>query len=303
MGQKNRAENDAAGGETGSHPASAEHGPRDRLAAELRRLRDLAGISGRDLADRVGISQSTLSRIETGRAMPSLPQVSAWSRAVGATAEADRNLRGLTEAAHSELTTWRSALASRTHIQDDFQAHESAATTVLNFQPTLVPGLLQTAEYARHIFGIFQVPYTAAGLAAAVAARLDRQPALYDPNRRFEFLIGETALRLRPGPRHILLAQLDRIASVDTLDTVSIGIIPADIEAKATIPHSFVIYEGEDPVVSVEMVDANRLVRAPDGIDMYRERWALLRGMALYGADAANFLTSIASEIRALEDR
>lgn len=303
MGHTNRAGDDAGAGGTGPHPASADHGPRDRLAAELRRLRDLAGISGRDLADRIGISQSTLSRIETGRAMPSLPQVSAWSRAVGASPEVDRTLRGLTEAAHSELTTWRSALATRDHLQDDFHAHESAATTVLNFQPALVPGLLQTAEYARHVFGIFQVPYTAEELAAAVAARLHRQPALYDPNRRFEFLIGEPALRLRPGPSHILLAQLDRIASVGTLDTVSIGIIPSDIEAKVTIPHSFVIYEGEDPVVSVEMVDANRLVRAPDGIDMYRERWALLRSMALFGADATTFLTSIASEIRELHDR
>ncbi|WP_054814798.1 helix-turn-helix domain-containing protein [Nocardia arizonensis] len=298
MGQTNRAGKDGA---TGSPPAAAA--PRTRLAAELRRLRDLAGISGRDLATRVGISQSTLSRIETGHAVPSLPQVTAWSREVGASAETERLLRHLTESAHSEVSTWRTALATREHLQDDYRAHESTATTVYNFQPTLVPGLLQTADYARRVFACFQLPYGPDELAAAVAARLDRQPALYDPQRRFEFLIGETALRARPGPRHIMFAQLDRIASVSTLETVSIGIIASDVEAITTIPHSFVIYDGPDPLVSIDMVDANRTVRAPEEIDLYRERWNLLRRMALFDDEARAFLGEIAADLRRSSDR
>ena len=61
----------------------AEHRTkRERLATELRRLRDQAGISGRDLAHRVGISQSKVSRIESGTVIPSLPEVTAWGEAV-----------------------------------------------------------------------------------------------------------------------------------------------------------------------------------------------------------------------------
>ncbi len=303
MGHTNRAGNDAVTVKpTDQHAIPTESEPRGRLAAELRRLRDLAGISGRDLAGRVGISQSTLSRIETGNAVPSLPQVLAWSREVGASPDTESVLRRLTEAAHSELSSWRTALETRGHLQDEVRAQEAAARAVLNFQPNLIPGLLQTADYARRIFETFQVPYAADELAAAVAARLHRQPALYDPGRRFEFLLGEGALRLRPGPAHVLLAQLDRIASVSTLDTVSVGVIAADARATTTIPHSFVLYDGDEPHVAVEMIDANRLIRASEEVEMYRERWTLLRRMAVFGDDARAFLAAVAADIRRSAD-
>jgi transcriptional regulator with XRE-family HTH domain len=82
---------------------------RQRLGDELLRLRDLAGLSGRDLAQRIGISQSKVSRIETGRAVPSIPEVTAWADAVGTTVEARDRLRALTDDALVEVHTWRAA--------------------------------------------------------------------------------------------------------------------------------------------------------------------------------------------------
>ncbi|MEV0298296.1 helix-turn-helix transcriptional regulator [Nocardia sp. NPDC050710] len=287
---------------TASHPADSGADARNALAAELRRLRDLAGISGRDLASRVGISQSKLSRIETGIAVPSLPQVLDWAREVDAAPETQNLLRRLTKAAHSEaneVTPWRSELETRDHLQDDIRDHEAGADRIRNFQPSLVPGLLQTAEYARRVFAKFQFPYTTQDLASAVAARLNRQLALFDQDKKFEFLITEAALRLRPGPHHVLLAQLDRIASISTLDNVSIGLIRYDVEATTTIPHGFVIYESEDDaLVSLEMVDANRLIRAPEEVELYLGRWDLLRQMAVFDDDARTFLSALVADIR-----
>ncbi|MFE3229962.1 helix-turn-helix domain-containing protein [Nocardia sp. NPDC059228] len=276
--------------------------PRQQLAAELRRLRDMAGISGRELAKRVGISQSTLSRIEAGHVVPPLPQVLDWAKAVGAEANYQESLRTLTAAAHSpEVQDWAASLAERPHLQDDVRAFEEDAHMVRNFQPALVPGLLQTADYARRVFATFDPPYAPDALAAALAARLDRQRVLYDPAKRFEFLITEAALRFRPGPHRVLLAQLDRIISIETLDTVTIGVIPQDIEASTTIPHGFVIYENEDhALASAEPIPGSMVTRGPELVDAHRRRWAALTRMALFDTDARVFLAELRDEIHGI---
>lgn len=272
-----------------------------QLAQELRRLRSLAGISGREFAQRIGVSQSTISRIEAGRLVPALPVVLAWGEEVGASVDAREKLRLLTEAAHAGVSRWHSALRERDHLQDDIRAQEAAARVVRVFQPSVVPGLLQTAEYARRVFSLFQVPYSDEGLAAALAARMDRQLALYDTARRFEFLVTEAALRWRPGPPSLLVAQLGRIAALGTLDNVSIGVIPHDTEAITFMSHGFAIYDLEDddpPVVSVETVHANLAVRAAQDVALYQERWSLLHRMAVFDDAAEKVLASVADHVR-----
>ncbi|GAB2551060.1 helix-turn-helix transcriptional regulator [Nocardia heshunensis] len=296
----NRPAEGATGAAQGAaNPIAHQSRPRQQLAAELRRLRDLAGISGRELAKQVGISQSTLSRIEAGHVVPPLPQVLDWAKAVGAEADYHASLRALTEAAHTpEVHDWAASLAQRPHLQDDVRAFEEDAQIVRNFQPALVPGLLQTADYARRVFATFDPPYAPDALAAALAARLDRQRVLYDPAKRFEFLITEAALRFRPGPHRVLLAQLDRIISIETLDTVVIGIIPQDIEASTTIPHGFVIYENEDhALASAEPIPGNMVTRGPELVDAHRRRWVALTRMALFDSDARVFLAELRDEI------
>jgi len=278
-----------------------------QLAAHLRELRGLTGISGRDLAQRLGISQPTVSRIESGRLVPTIPVGSTWARECGGDAETVERLRRLTEEAHVEVNRFRTALRERPHLQDDIKEFEASARTVRVFQPSVVPGLLQTPEYARRVFSLFQLPYSKETLASAVAARMDRQLALYDEDRRFEFLVTEAALRWRPGPVAVLVAQLGRLAAFDTLDNVSIGLIPADAEAVTFTSHGFALYdtvdedEDEDePMISVETVHANLTVRTAEDVALYRQRWSLLSEMAVFGDDAAKFLADLTEHIRTL---
>src|SRR2546430_6925406 len=151
-----------------------------RLAAELRRLREMAGVSGRELAQRINISQSKISRIESGMTTPPVPAVTAWAEAVGADAETRARLTAMTEAVFTEIQAWRMVLPGRGHLQGEIEQREALARRVRVFQPSVIPGLLQTAEYARRVFGLFHVPYEDDDLAKAAAARLDRQMALYD---------------------------------------------------------------------------------------------------------------------------
>lgn len=274
---------------------------RMRLAAELRRLRDLSGISGRELARRISISQSKVSRIESGTVMPSLPEVTAWGTALGASQATLDHLIFLTNLAYTEVQPWREMLRGQGHLQGEIQEQEALARHVRTFQPTIVPGLLQTAEYARRVFATYQPPYIEEDLRAAVAARLNRQQSMFDPDRQFDFLVAEGALCWRPGPVHVLLGQLDRIASIMTLENVSIGLIRYDQEAVTPIPHDFVIYEGtEDQVefVTVETIHASITVNDPRDIEVYRNQWSTLRKMAIFDDNARAYLTTLIDGIR-----
>jgi len=274
---------------------------RIRLAAELRRLRDLSGVSGRELARRISISQSKVSRIESGTVMPSLPEVTAWGTALGASQATLDHLAFQTNLAYTEVQPWRDVLRGQGHIQDEVQEREAFARHLRTFQPTIVPGLLQTAEYARRVFSTYQPPYTEEDLRAAVAARVDRQQLMFDPDRQFDFLVAEGALHWRPGPAHVLLGQLDRIASIMTLENVSIGLIRYDQEAVTLISHGFVIYEGtEDNMgfVTVEAIHASITVNDPRDVEVYRNRWSALREMAIFGEDARAYLTTLTDDIR-----
>jgi transcriptional regulator with XRE-family HTH domain len=279
-------------------------GNRRRLGSELRRLRDQAGLSGRQLAGHVGISQSKVSRIESGITIPTLPEVTAWAVAVGASDGTTELLRVLTDAAYTEVHPWSAAMRGRTHLQDDIQEIENGARTKLSYEPSVVPGLLQTAEYARRVFTMFEPAYPEIDISAVVAGRLDRQVALFHPSQGFEFLVTEAALRWRVGPAGVLLSQLDRIASLNTLENVTIGLIPHAARALTHVPHGFTIFEsidGEaDTFVMVETVHANLTISDPAQVTLYRRQWSRLKQMAIYEEDARELLTTVAADIRLL---
>lgn len=278
-------------------------GRRRRLGAELRRLREQAGLSGRQLAAHVGVSQSKVSRIESGAAVPSIPEVASWTTAVSASESAVSKVMALADAAFTEVDPWDVVMREHPHLQGDIQEIEDQARAVLVYEPTLVPGLLQSAEYARRVFTMFKPTYAESGIPAVVRSRLDRQDALFDPVRQFGFLITEAALRWRPGPPGLILAQLDRIASISTLENVTIGVIPQSARALTHVPHGFVLIEPADseadPLVLVETVHANITVSDAGQVALYRKHWPLLEKTAVYGADARDLLSGIAADVRA----
>jgi Domain of unknown function (DUF5753) len=101
----------------------------------------------------------------------------------------------LTEAAYTDIETWRATFrAGRRHIQDDTRRYETTARTIRNFHPAIVPGLLQTAEYTRRVLTLAEtdpVRKERHDRPAAIAGRVQRQEALYDKTRQFDFLITE----------------------------------------------------------------------------------------------------------------
>jgi hypothetical protein len=117
----------------------------------------------------------------------------------------------------------------------------AGATRMQVFQHAAVPGLLQTAEYARSVLTLADV-FGVGDTARAAAVRIERQAALYEKGRQFDFLISEAALRFRPVSYAALAAQYDKILSVSTLPGVNVAVMPTGAPPSTVHAHSFVIY-------------------------------------------------------------
>jgi transcriptional regulator with XRE-family HTH domain len=270
-------------------------GARRQLGSRLLELRRKAGLSGADLARLLNTNQPRISRIETGRTVPSLDDVRAWAEATNATADEVAELGALVGRLATQATSWRILhRLGLTQRQREIGELEREATAILVFQPTMVPGLLQVADYARRVMAQGN-PSSQADLGQAVAERMERQTILYDQGKHFEFLITEGALRWRPGPPELMAAQLDRLVSVASLPNVALGVLMLDQEAPDAYLHPFVIFELEgDTLVTVETLSAELQVNEPQEIEVYRRTLERYRGSALWADNAIQTIRALA---------
>jgi transcriptional regulator with XRE-family HTH domain len=275
---------------------------RQELGRKLLGLRRRAGLSGAALASRLGTTQSRISRIETGRSVPSLDDVRAWVEATNASQAELEELAGLLQHLAATATSWRILhRLGLTERQRELGELEREATMLCVFQPTMVPGLLQIAEYARRVMTQGN-PSDQADIAAAVQRRLQRQTILYDQSKSFEFLLTETALRWRPGPLDMMRAQLDRLVSVASLPNVELGVIPLEGEAPDAYLHPFVIFElDDDPLVTVETYSAEMQVSDPQDVAVYRRTLDRLRPVARWAEDATQEIHAIVQHLPGLD--
>jgi Domain of unknown function (DUF5753) len=237
--------------------------------------------------------------VENARLLPSVADVERWADATGASADVKAALVDEAAALHTQSRTWRALHGPgfRRH-QEELRRLERQATTMRLFQPNVVPGLLQTAEYARHV--LQAGGYGSENLADAVAARVERQTVLYDETKSFRFVITEGALRWRlcPAPAH--LAQLDRVSSLSTLANVSVGVIPWDAYVPNRPPNMFMVLN--DAAVVVETMHGEDTLKERQQIEAYIAAFDALDSLAQHGDDARATLARIASDVRSLGD-
>jgi hypothetical protein len=213
--------------------------------------------------------------------------VRAWAEATNATSEEVTELGGLVQRLATEATSWRILhRLGLTQHQRELGELEQAARGIVVFQPTMIPGLLQIADYARRVMSQGN-PMAQDDIATAVRERLDRQTVLYDQGKHFEFLLTETALRWRPGPAELMRAQLDRLISVASLPNVSMAVLMLDQEAPDAFLHPFVIFELDDEaLVTVETYSAELQVNDPQEVAVYRRTLDRFRETARWGDQA-----------------
>ncbi|WP_055480411.1 helix-turn-helix domain-containing protein [Sphaerimonospora mesophila] len=271
---------------------------RDRLKAlgeVLRRLRKNAGLTGKELAERAGVVQPTISRMETGRLLPSADVVERVSSALGLGEDARRELDAVISRARAEVSGLSGGLAGREAAN---AARVRSSRWVAVFSSAMVPALLQTAEYARLALTIGR-DVDAEDAAKAAAVRVEAQAVLFEEGRRFAFVLTEGAVRTWPGSPSLMVAQLDRLVQVSTLPHVRLGVVPWKVEAPAFPLHGFTIYDGTVSVV--ESLTGDLSLTDPDEIGAHEEVFEAFAGAAVYGDELRGLLGEIGADFRELE--
>ena len=239
------------------------------LGLQLRQLRESAHLSGKDLAERLSWQPSKVSRIENARQTATEDDVVVWTQAVQAEpATVDSLIQqalGLGERQDSWRGRHKSGLAA---LQEDIRDLESRTRLFRAFEPGVVVGLLQTAEYARHIVAKVRRLYEATDdVDAAIRVRMQRQEILYDPTRTFRFVVPEAVLYYRLAPVDVMRGQLDRLLAVTTLPNVEFGVLPFTTPLPSSPLNAFWIYN--DALAAVPTRTKDILLRDPDDIAFY----------------------------------
>ena len=224
------------------HPTERKLTQPGSLPERLYRLRKGAGLNQGQLASALGWDRTKVSKIETGTQRPSGDDIRAWA-ATASQPEAAGELLDLLADVEAVHRTWRGRLrGGGAGVQDDYDRRVRAAKRIRAVSPLVIPGLLQTAAYARAIMTQVQETWGAIDVDASVEARLRRQEALYDQSRAFEFVTTEAALRMPPCPPQVMLGQMDRLMSLD-LDNVTLGIIPIGIQMPVVPQNGFMLLD------------------------------------------------------------
>jgi transcriptional regulator with XRE-family HTH domain len=269
------------------------------LGARLRVLRTEAGLTGAVLAQAAGVGQPTVSKVETGRMVPSVDVLDRLSRALGLDESTAREVRELLHAVMVAPGLDQQAVHAIQSTGSTVDEEVRSAQLVRSFQCVVLPALLQTAEYARHVFA--SVPNsTADAIGRAVAARIERQSVLYEPGRESVFVLTEAVLRTWPGTPALMLAQLDRLLAVESLDTVRLGVIPWRRRVPVLPRHGFTLCDQR--AVVVETFDRERVSADSAELAAYEETFVRFEEAAIFGDEVRELLLRSMADFRSLGD-
>jgi transcriptional regulator with XRE-family HTH domain len=272
------------------------HEARDALGKRLRELRQQTNISGRQLAELLSWAPSKVSKLENGRQTPTDDDIRDWTRATGSEGQTEALLAALhtLEIQHAE---WQRQLRTGLRPHQQELAELDAKTRLFRaFESTFIPGLLQTAEYARYRFAqsitVFKVRND---IDEAVAARVRRQEILYRRDKRFHFVLTEATLRYRLCPPEVMLGQLDRLISLAALPNVKLGIISFDTAYVVAPAHGFWLLDSDR--VMVETFSAELNLAQPQEITLYSGIFDALAAVAHYGRSARTIITRVIDDL------
>jgi transcriptional regulator with XRE-family HTH domain len=279
---------------------------RRRLAAELRRLRERAGFTGEQVAERLGWSGSKVSRIETSKLGVKEADLRLLLELYRVGEPRRSEVLALAREPARPASVDNAAIAAYPAGYAEFAYAEAEAISIWNWEPQVVPGLLQTESYAREVirgwFAMFSLPPTE--LEARVAERMRRQQLLTrDQPPDFSAVIDESVIRRRFGDNTVMRQQLDRLAASSDLANVEVRVLPLGgyhpIGAGTFIYMQF-SQQYDVPfhdVVTVEHLDREYLIEDATDTNKYRVTFERLRAEALEPNESHDLIVRAAEEI------
>jgi transcriptional regulator with XRE-family HTH domain len=268
---------------------------RKALGARLHEIRKDAGLTARAFASAAGWHYTKVSKLENGVRTPSQADIRDWCRICGA-ADQVPDLIAAARNIETSYAEWRRQLRAGMRRSQAARLPLYERTKLFRlYEPALVPGILQTAQYAAAVIGSFLAfSQAATDLKEAVAARMEWQKIIYGEHE-FEVILEEQALRTRVGGPEVMGGQLDRLLAVMSLPQVGLSVIPLGTERKVMPSGGFLIFDNE--MVQAETVSAELTVTEPNEVALYARRFALLRPSAVSGRDARSLIHRAMSKL------
>jgi transcriptional regulator with XRE-family HTH domain len=266
---------------------------RFQLGAQLRRLRERASVTTERAAQVIEVSPSTLRRIESGRVGIKGPALTALLDEYGVD-DADLRETLLTMARTGKQRGWWAPYGDLPQTYRQYIGLESAAEEIHNFETVVVPGLLQTADYARAITRVAASQPTPEAVEQRVAARLVRQKLITEGQLKLHAVIDEAVLHRQIGGPPIMHAQLTALLDAIKQHNVSIQVIDFKEGAYASMLSSFHILHFPDGpnVVYIEGLTGD-LYAEDDDVERCTVVFNSLRSSALSPSASAAMIKRI----------
>ncbi|MEU2791429.1 helix-turn-helix transcriptional regulator [Streptomyces sp. NPDC007100] len=260
------------------------------IGQALRELREASGKQAKVVARGAAMSPSKLSKIENGALAPSVIDAERILTALGVSGGMKARLMEIARQVATEATAWRIYRRSGLHKhQEEIRAIEAGTTLLRLFQPSCVPGLLQTPEYVRGILKDWDL--TEVALGKMVGARLKRHDVLHDEGRNFHFLITESVLRWEIMGVRPMAMQLDKIIGMSRFPNINIGVIPQR-GVKPGLPTSaFALFDTR--LATIEVPHAEITTTEIPDIELYLNKFRKFERVAVSGDDMRDLVADI----------
>jgi transcriptional regulator with XRE-family HTH domain len=256
------------------------------------------GLSGTELARLSGWQPSKITKIEHGRQTPSEEDLRIWCGHCQATAELP-DLIAAVRSIETQFAEWRRVIRGgiRRRQQASAAVYERARLFRI-YEPAVVPGILQTREYAVAVLStsinFFRVPDDAE---EGATARVEGQRVLTHGDRHFHMLLGEPTLHTNIGGTEVMIGQLEHLLTVLKLPRLRLGIIPLDAPYQVPLNNGFWIMD--EALVQFDTYSAELSLIRPDEIALYARAFERLAALAVYGAEARKIITGTLDRWRA----
>ncbi|MEV0843525.1 helix-turn-helix transcriptional regulator [Actinocatenispora sera] len=257
---------------------------RRAYAAELRRARNAAGLTQEQLAARICYSTGLVSMIETGRRPPSVDFTSRCDKLLGTGGTLARLLP-----AQSDYPEWFR----------DFVTLEAEAIAIREVEVQVMPGLLQTEEYARAVLANDWPPQAPEEIERRLEARVRRQEILdRDTPPLLSVILNESVLHLPVGGLDVMRAQCEHLLAMAERPHIEIQVLPFAAAARCPMGESFTVLEfGAGPAIGYTGgLGTSQFVNDPAGVKRYARALDAMSRRALAPEQLADEITRIRGE-------
>jgi transcriptional regulator with XRE-family HTH domain len=260
--------------------------PRALLGAELRHAREKAGLSQEELGQRLFVSGSFIGQLEAGtrRMLPEYARMLDVELGTG-----DFFTRNCGAAAKSQYPE---------HFAEAAEA-EASATEIRQYAPLLIPGLLQTAAYARAVCRAYQPTAPDEVIEKLVAGRLERTRILDNPTEPLLWaVVDEAALRRVTGGREVMARAMSHLAGLIRRSRVIVQVMPFEAGAHPAMEGSLKLmdFNNAPPLVYFEGVGTGRLEDDPTTVRQHRRNYEFLAACALSPQNSLALIEAMAQD-------